>query len=74
MLWDEMKIKYLPMPTYIPLGMLWLSFAITVKIVVKADQVEFVMIAIPVIPLIIIFGFMILFLIVNLVVGPIRWN
>jgi len=69
-----LKIKYLPKLTYIPIEMMWLSLAITVKLVFKADQVSFVMIAIPVIPLIIMFGFMILFLNVNLVVGPIRWN
>lgn len=74
MLRDELKIKSLPKLTYIPIGMMWLSLAIIVKLVFKADQVAFVMIAIPVIPLIIMFGFMILFLIVNLFVGPIRWN
>lgn len=74
MLWDEMKIKYLSMPTYIPLGIVWLLLAILVKLVFKSDQVALVMVGIPGVPLAFKAVFYIIVMIIELVSGPIRWN
>ncbi|HMP28429.1 MAG TPA: hypothetical protein PKD85_02445 [Saprospiraceae bacterium] len=74
MLWDEMKLKYLPMPAYIPLGFIWLFIAILVKLVVQSDKAALVMVGIPGVPLMIMGVFLLIIFIVNLVSGPIRWN
>ena len=71
---DEMKLKYLPMPAYIPLGMLWLLLALMVKLVIKSDNVALVMVRIPGIPLAFMGVFYIIVMIIEFVSGPIRWN
>jgi hypothetical protein len=74
MLWDEIKLKYLPVPAYIPLGILWMLLAVIVKVLFKSDQMALVMVGIPGVPLLFMLGFMIKVFVVNLVGGPIRWN
>lgn len=74
MLWDAMKLKYLSMPPYIPLGFLWLLIAIIFKLVIKSDKIALVMVGIPGVPLLIMAGFLIMVYVVTLFTGPIRWN
>lgn len=74
MLVDEMKLKYLAMPAYIPLGMIWLLLALFVKLVIKSDKIALVMVGIPGIPLLFMLGFLIIIFLINLIAGPIRWN
>jgi hypothetical protein len=74
MTWDELKLKYLSMPIYIPLGFIWLLLCLILKTVIKLDKVSLIMVTIPSIPLLIMIGFMVIIFVVNLVAGPIRWN
>ena len=74
MLWDEMKLKYLSMPAYIPIGFLWLLISMLVKLAFKSDKVALVMVGIPGVPLAFMAVFYIIVMIIQLVSGPIRWN
>lgn len=74
MLWDEMKLKHLAMPAYIPMGFIWLLLAIIVKLVVKSDKVALLMVGIPGVPPMIMAIFLLIVYVINLVSGPIRWN
>ena len=74
MLLDELKLKYLPMPPYIPIGFLWLAIAIVVKLVIKSDILALVMVVITGLPLAFMGGMLILMLIIEFINGPIRWN
>jgi len=74
MFMDELKLKYLSMPAYIPLGFLWLILAIVVKLVVKFDKAALIMVGITGIPLLLMAIFLIIIFIIELVSGPIRWN
>ena len=53
MLWEEMKLRYLTMPAYIPVGFLWLILILILKFVIKSNKIAFIMVVIPAIPLII---------------------
>lgn len=74
MLWDEMKLKYLSMPAYIPLGFLWLLISIVIKLVLKSDNLALVMVGIPGVPLAFMAAFYIIVMVIEFVSGPIRWN
>jgi hypothetical protein len=74
MLWDEMKLKYLSMPAYIPIGFLWLLISMVVKLAFKSDKVALVMVRIPGVPLAFMAVFFIIVMIIELISGPIRWN
>ncbi len=74
MLIDEMKLKYLSMPAYIPIGFLWLLISIVIKLAFKSDKVALVMVGIPGVPLAFMAVFYIIVMIIELVAGPIRWN
>ena len=74
MLWDEMKLKYLSMPAYIPIGFLWLLISIVVKLVLKSDNLALVMVGIPGVPLAFMAVFFIIVMVIEFVSGPIRWN
>jgi hypothetical protein len=71
---DEMKLKYLSMPMYIPLGFFWILVAALVKWGLKHDKAALVMVTIPGIPLLIMGVFLVVIFIVNVLFGPIRWQ
>ena len=64
-----MKFKYLSMPTYIPIGFLWLLISIVVKLAFKSDIVALVMVGIPGVPLAFMAVFYIIVMIIELVSG-----
>ena len=74
MLLDELKLKYLSMPLYIPVGFIWLVLALIVKLVIKKDILALVMVVIPGIPLAIMAAFIIVVYIIQFSGGTIRWN
>ncbi len=74
MTWDELKLKHLAMPAYIPLGILWLLVALIIKTIIKSDKSALIMVAIPGVPLLFMIGFILVVYIVDFVAGPIRWN
>jgi hypothetical protein len=74
MLMDEMKLKYLSMPMYIPLGFLWVLLALFVKWVLKSDTAALIMVGIPGIPLMLMGVFLLIVWMVSIISGPIRWN
>ena len=70
MLWEEMKLRYLTMPAYIPVGFLWLILILILKFVIKSNKIAFIMVVIPAIPLII----MLMILIAVYISKPTRLN
>lgn len=77
MLWwlfDEMKLRYLPMNAMVPFGFLWLGAALFIKLGIKSDKYALIMVGIPGVPLAIMALFLLLIFIINIVAGPIKWN
>jgi len=70
MFWEEMKLRYLTMPPYLPLGFLWLGLILLTEFFLKANIIAFIMVVIPAFPLII----MLIFLIAVYISKPTRLN
>ena len=71
---DEMKLQFLTMPTYIPVGFLWLLIAAILKWVMKYDKAALIMVSIPGVPLVFMGLFLVIVFLVNWLFGPIRWQ
>ena len=73
-LYDEMKLKYLPMPNMVPICFIWLGAALLVKLGLKSEKYSLIMVGIPGVPLAIVALFLLVVFIINIVAGPIKWN
>lgn len=73
LLWDELKLTYVPMNPWIFVGFLWLIAALIARLA-GWTVVAAVLVIIPGVPLAIMAFFLLVVLIISLVAGPIRWN
>ena len=72
-LFDELKLKYIPMNPVVIIGFIYLPIALFVYLSGKT-KAAMIMVGIPAIPLLIMGLFLLVVMLISIFSGPIRWN